>query len=232
MPNNKQTKSTETTGNPLADESLHSNECSPLRGKNKADYEEAFGIAPMLKALKDMGWDRWQWHNYSRADLDKYKHATCFIEMFGDHFKGMLRGDSNKNLKEAVEHVLNKAMRMNKCEMDTGHSYTTAKGYTNGLMECSNCGFMGYTNLFQIKMSEISHYKMVAQMHQEEIRKQMQVISEFGMAFNGFGGMLILDKVGEKKHSFLRPKPLDQVFLTQLRDVFIKNGYLGGKDGD
>lgn len=214
------------------EKSIHSNDCSYSlfsSRKTKKEYEKELDVSASLKALKSMGWHRSQWHIYTKADLKKYKHMTIFVEIFSDYYHGYLRADSRISLKHACNKALNKAMKFNMCEQKHGHIFEPIPTYDNGLLHCKKCGFWGYTSKFEQMNRETEHYKLYYHMAQENNAKYTEILRKYGIAFNGFGGLLIRDTLNGKNHSFILKEPITEECLQDIRKVLIKHKFLEKK---
>lgn len=210
-----------------AEQGFHSNdvEGSIFRKgeKSQEDWEKELGIDGIKKSLKEHGWESWQWRVLTQKAIKKHKYSTHFVEAFSPYFHGYLRGDSKESLRDACEHILNKAQKFNSCEKKTNHNFEPKEGYSNGLLSCKHCGFWGYTNLFAKIRSDIEHYKIYATVSRNHESESREAISQVGLAFNGFGGMLIKN-INEEGYSFCNSDfKLNDKFLKELWGLFIKH---------
>lgn len=192
-----------------------------VNGKTLEKWEEDFNIKNIKFALKEMGWDRWQWNVMTKEETKRYKNLTNFVEVFSDSYHGYLRGDSKVSLKQACLKVLNTAMKYNECEKKTGHTYVSMKGYDNGLLRCKRCGFHGYTSLFEQRSDEVRNYKFMAEHWQKELFELDQAMQKIGLGHNGSRNILILGK----PHNLIVDDDYkaDDKFLDELRKLFLKH---------
>lgn len=162
-----------------------------INGKTLDEWNAEHGLNGILPALKEMGWDSWQWRWRAEdsipEDLRALGDRGCFMEVFGHYYGGYIRTDA-VTLRECGEKALNRAQKFAACEAKTGHDYGVPKGYTNGYRQCKLCGFGGYTPLFKVLNSKIENMKIHADLLKEQNVKLFQAITDAGFEVKGFLG--------------------------------------------
>lgn len=167
-------------------DSFHSNDfgfSQHINGKTKEEHEKDFGVVGEIKHLHDLGWERYQWRYRKEedckdnAELGAMRIAGgCFAEFFSVYFNGYLRGDG-KTVKEAVLQCLNKAQKFAACRE---HEFQSAKGYENGLIQCTKCGFWGHTSVIKSLKSQIENLRIALEVEKEFSARNERDLKEKG----------------------------------------------------
>ena len=205
--------------------------------KKLLDREKELGIRGILKHLEELGWSIYQWryeedlNEGTEKQIENYKkrfsYSKHFVEVFSPYYNGMLRGESKKTLREAVEKCLTKAQGFCKCEHETGHEYVPYKRkdeseeYDNGLVMCKHCGFWGYTNKVKVLEREKESIENELESRKKNIGKMYSSSEKFGFGFNMFGEMM-MRRDDEKFEKFMETKGLEiEKMIKQELDTYI-----------
>lgn len=178
-----------------------------IEGKTQREWEDNLGMVGIINHLNDLGWKTYQWRyqdtlvddkkreEYMERYGDRINNLTHFAEFFSPYYNGYLRGDSKSSLREAMENCLNEAQGYLNCENNAGHSFVPykrkGKEYDNGLIECSKCGFNGYTSLVGILEAERDQCKKLIDMLNTDRATFLRNAHEAGVKFNIMGEVIV-----------------------------------------
>lgn len=215
-------------------QSIHSSDFGYIRKANltQEEFEEKRGINNIREALKTLGWETWQWRNCTKTDLKKYPSFTNFVEAFGKNYNGYLRGDSRKSLKDACNQILNRAQKMAQCEMKgSGHVYRSMKGYENGMINCSKCGFWGYNNIFSHMNRDLSSIKFEINHIKKEFGTFRENIRILGFGSNLCAKALFIEKPLSKAGIIINESPKTEKYYQDLKKLLIKHKLMEKENG-
>ena len=153
-----------------------------LNGAQKLQQiERDLGIRGILEHLKQAGWEAYQWRNSP-------ENRTSFLEMSGLAYADFRRTESKTGIKHAAEAMLNRVQAIIRCEKTTGHDFSSRKGYDNGVLACTHCGFGGYGSNYQQQARDARNWQDRA----ESAHEQLSLVAlRTGIRFNAVGQVML-----------------------------------------
>jgi hypothetical protein len=156
--------------------------------------EEVTGIVAHIQHLSGLGWDVCQWRYINPESMKKMITFTHFIEVFGDSYASYIRADSRESLLDAATKAVATAQKWTQCERTNGgHHYAPYRGFNNGLMACTKCGFNGYSGMIEVAERKIEQLAIERRHYRQEYFQLIHRLAQYGITTGSFDESIELD---------------------------------------
>lgn len=161
---------------------------------DRGQVELALGIAGHIKHLSAAGWDFCQWQYRPYSSMESRPTFTYFMEFFGDAYASYIRTDSRESLLDAGTKAVATVQKWAQCERtEGGHNYAPHKGFNNGLMVCTKCGFNGYSGMIEVAERKIEQLAIERRYYRQEYFQLIHRLAHYGITTGAFDDSLHLD---------------------------------------